>query len=71
METYSPFSVSMGRALWVIMVVAGPPHRRILDLALSGSVLDATVGLFLVAPDARESEVRANREAGVQPHCRS
>src|SRR3546814_11113001 len=30
-----------------------------LDLALSGSELHATAGLFLVAPDARESEVRA------------
>ena len=25
METYSPFSVSMGRALWVMAMVAGPP----------------------------------------------
>jgi type II restriction enzyme len=32
---------------------------RMLDLALSGSGLHATAGLFLVAPDARESEVRA------------
>ena len=32
---------------------------RMLDLALSGSDLHATAGLFLVAPDARESEVRA------------
>ncbi|MBP2278611.1 MULTISPECIES: hypothetical protein [Sphingomonas] len=32
---------------------------RMLDLALSGSELHATAGLFLVAPDARESEVRA------------
>lgn len=31
---------------------------RMLDLALSGSDLHATAGLFLVAPDARESEVR-------------
>jgi len=32
---------------------------RMLDLALSGSDLHTTAGLFLVAPDARESEVRA------------
>lgn len=32
---------------------------RMLDLALSGSDLHATAGLFLVAPDAREGEVRA------------
>lgn len=32
---------------------------RMLDLALSGSDLHVTAGLFLVAPDARESEVRA------------
>jgi type II restriction enzyme len=32
---------------------------RMLDLALSGSDLHATAGLFLVAPDAREAEVRA------------
>src|SRR3546814_20336569 len=32
---------------------------RMLDLALSGSELHATAWLFLVAPDARESEVRA------------
>lgn len=31
MEIYSPFSVSIGRALWVIAIV------RMLDLALSGS----------------------------------
>ncbi len=32
---------------------------RMLDLALSGSALHATAGLFLVAPDAREADVRA------------
>ena len=32
---------------------------RLLDLALSGGDLHASEGLFLVAPDARESEVRA------------
>lgn len=32
---------------------------RMLDLALSGGELDARAGLFLVAPDARENEVRA------------
>jgi type II restriction enzyme len=32
---------------------------RMLDLALSGSDLHATAGLFLVAPDAREADVRA------------
>lgn len=32
---------------------------RMLDLALSGSDLHTSAGLFLVAPDARESEVRA------------
>ena len=32
---------------------------RMLDLALSGDGLHATAGLFLVAPDARESDVRA------------
>ena len=32
---------------------------RMLDLALSGSDLHARAGLFLVAPDAREEEVRA------------
>jgi type II restriction enzyme len=30
-----------------------------LDLALSGGDLQATAGLFLVAPDAREADVRA------------
>ena len=30
-----------------------------LDLALSGGDLHATAGLFLVAPDAREADVRA------------
>lgn len=33
METYSPFSTSMGQALWVIMIVAGPP--LIIMLAIS------------------------------------
>jgi len=32
---------------------------RMLDLALSGGDLHATAGLFLVAPDAREADVRA------------
>ncbi|MES2136764.1 MAG: type II restriction endonuclease [Pseudomonadota bacterium] len=32
---------------------------RMLDLALSGGELHAAAGLFLVAPDAREQEVRA------------
>jgi type II restriction enzyme len=32
---------------------------RMLDLALSGDSLHATAGLFLVAPDAREGDVRA------------
>ena len=32
---------------------------RMLDLALSGSELHAAAGLFLVAPDAREEDVRA------------
>ena len=32
---------------------------RMLDLALRGSDLHATAGLFLVAPDAREADVRA------------
>jgi type II restriction enzyme len=32
---------------------------RMLDLALSGDDLHATAGLFLVAPDSREAEVRA------------
>ena len=32
---------------------------RMLDLALSGGGLHVTAGLFLVAPDAREAEVRA------------
>ena len=32
---------------------------RMLDLALSGGDIQATAGLFLVAPDAREAEVRA------------
>lgn len=32
---------------------------RMLDLALSGSDLHASAGLYLVAPDAREAEVRA------------
>lgn len=32
---------------------------RMLDLALSSGDLQATAGLFLVAPDAREAEVRA------------
>ncbi|GHH24515.1 hypothetical protein GCM10008023_36650 [Sphingomonas glacialis] len=32
---------------------------RMLDLALSGSELHATAGLFLVAPDTREADVRA------------
>ena len=32
---------------------------RMLDLALSGSELHVTAGLFLVAPDAREADVRA------------
>lgn len=32
---------------------------RMLDLALSGSDLHAAAGLFLVAPDAREADVRA------------
>ena len=32
---------------------------RMLDLALSGGDLHATAGLFLVAPDARETDVRA------------
>ena len=32
---------------------------RMLDLALSGGDLHASAGLFLVAPDAREAEVRA------------
>jgi len=30
-----------------------------LDLALSGSELNAPAGLFLVAPDSREEDVRA------------
>lgn len=32
---------------------------RMLDLALSGGDLHAAAGLFLVAPDAREADVRA------------
>ncbi|MDV6321432.1 type II restriction endonuclease, partial [Chromohalobacter sp. HP20-39] len=32
---------------------------RMLDLALSGSDLHAAAGLFLVAPNAREQDVRA------------
>lgn len=32
---------------------------RMLDLALSSGEINATAGLFLVAPDARESDVRA------------
>lgn len=32
---------------------------RMLDLALSGSALHAAAGLFLVAPDSREADVRA------------
>lgn len=32
---------------------------RMLDLALSGSDLHAAAGLFLVAPDSREADVRA------------
>src|SRR3546814_17782994 len=29
LETYSPFSVSMGQALWVIMIIARSEERRV------------------------------------------
>ena len=36
---------------------------RMLDLALSGSDLHAAAGLFLLAPDSREADVRASSSA--------
>ena len=45
METYSPFSVSMGQALWVIMVVAGPPLIIMLVVGLIISMIQAATSI--------------------------
>src|SRR3546814_11474498 len=34
LETSSPFSVSMGKALWVIVIIAGPPPILMLVVGL-------------------------------------
>src|SRR3546814_8669158 len=41
LETYSPFSVSMGQALWVIMIIAGPPLILMLVVGLVISMVQA------------------------------
>lgn len=45
METYSPFSVSMGRALWVMMLVAGPPLIIMLVVGLIISMIQAATSI--------------------------
>ncbi len=45
METYSPFSVSMGQALWVIMLVAGPPLIIMLVVGLIISMIQAATSI--------------------------
>lgn len=45
METYSPFSVSMGQALWVIMVVTGPPLILMLVVGLIISMIQAATSI--------------------------
>lgn len=45
METYSPFSASMGQALWVIMLVAGPPLILMLVVGLIISMLQAATSI--------------------------
>ena len=45
METYSPFSVSMGRALWVMMLVAVPPLIIMLVVGLIISMIQAATSI--------------------------
>ena len=45
METYSPFSVSMGQALWVIMIIAGPPLILMLVVGLVISMVQAATSI--------------------------
>lgn len=45
METYSPFSVSMGQALWVMMLVAGPPLIIMLVVGLIISMIQAATSI--------------------------
>ena len=45
METYSPFSASMGQALWVIMIVAGPPLIIMLVVGLIISMIQAATSI--------------------------
>ncbi|PJG45826.1 flagellar biosynthetic protein FliQ [Sphingobium sp. LB126] len=45
METYSPFSASMGQALWVIMIVAGPPLIIMLVVGLIVSMIQAATSI--------------------------
>ncbi len=45
METYSPFSVSMGQALWVMMLVAGPPLILMLVVGLIISMIQAATSI--------------------------
>lgn len=45
METYSPFSVSMGQALWVIMVVAGPPLILMMVVGLIISMIQVATSI--------------------------
>jgi flagellar biosynthesis protein FliQ len=45
METYSPFSVSMGQALWVMTLVAGPPLIIMLVVGLIISMIQAATSI--------------------------
>src|SRR3546814_17668837 len=45
LETYSPFSVSMGQALWVIMIIAGPPLILMLVVGLVISMVQAATSI--------------------------
>ncbi|ETI65486.1 flagellar biosynthesis protein FliQ [Sphingobium sp. C100] len=45
METYSPFSVSMGRALWVMAMVAGPPLIIMGVVGLVISIIQAATSI--------------------------
>jgi flagellar biosynthetic protein FliQ len=45
METYRPFTVSMGQALWVIMLVAGPPLIVISVVGLAISMIQAATSI--------------------------
>ncbi len=45
LESYSPFSVSMGQALWVIMIIAGPPLILMLVVGLIISMIQAATSI--------------------------